>query len=93
MKPKMKYTETPDEFKASLERAVQIEDFLPPPDQLFSQESMKKITIQLSASSVNYFKKLAQEFKIPYQQMIRKVLDSYVENYSAKNSHKISQNQ
>lgn len=85
---KTKYSETPAEFKDSLGKAVQIDDFLAPPEQLFSQEPMKKITIELSSSSVEYFKILAQEFQIPYQQMIRKVLDSYVRKYSAQKIHR-----
>jgi predicted DNA binding CopG/RHH family protein len=61
-----------------------IKDFLPPPDQLILKEDGVKVTISLSKRSVDFFKKHAKKSRIPYQRMIRRVLDEYASAYSAK---------
>jgi hypothetical protein len=58
-----------------------VKDFLPPPDQLILKEDGVKITISLSKRSVEFFKKHARKSKIPYQRMIRRVLDEYARHY------------
>jgi hypothetical protein len=60
-----------------------IKDFLPPPDQLILKEDGVKVTISLSKRSVEFFKKHAHKSKIPYQRMIRRVLDEYAYHYVA----------
>lgn len=60
-----------------------IENFLPPPDQLILKEDGVKVTISLSKRSVDFFKKHAKRSKIPYQRMIRRVLDEYAYHYVA----------
>jgi len=62
-----------------------IEVFLPPPDQLILKDDRIKVTISLSRSSVRFFKSYAKKSKVPYQRMIRRVLDEYAGNYSSKN--------
>jgi hypothetical protein len=59
-----------------------VEDFLPPPDQLVVREDGVKVTISLSKKSVEYFKAHAARSKVPYQRMIRTLLDSYADKYS-----------
>ena len=61
-----------------------IKDFLPPPDQLVLKDDGVKVTISLSKRSVDFFKSHAKRSKIPYQRMIRRVLDEYAGHYSAK---------
>lgn len=61
-----------------------IKDFLPPPDRLILKEDGVKVTISLSKRSVDFFKKHAKKSKIPYQRMIRRVLDEYTSAFSAK---------
>jgi predicted DNA binding CopG/RHH family protein len=61
-----------------------IENFLPPPDQLILKEDGIKVTISLSKRSVDFFKKHARKSKIPYQRMIRRVLDEYAHHYVAR---------
>lgn len=61
-----------------------IKDFLPPPDQLVLKDDGVKVTISLSKRSVDFFKAHARRSKIPYQRMIRRVLDEYAGHYSAK---------
>jgi hypothetical protein len=59
-----------------------VEDFLPPPDQLVVREDGVKVTISLSKKSVEFFKAHAARSKVPYQRMIRTLLDSYADKYS-----------
>lgn len=61
-----------------------IKDFLPPPDRLILKEDGVKVTISLSKRSVDFFKKHAKKSRIPYQRMIRRVLDEYASAYSGK---------
>lgn len=61
----------------------QVKDFLPSPDELVLPQSTVKITISLSKSSVEFFKKQARNHHIKYQKMIREVLDRYADHYSA----------
>jgi len=72
------YTDEP------LGRIRVIENFLPPPDQLILKEDGVKVTISLSRRSVDFFKHHARKSKVPYQRMIRKVLDEYAGRYSSK---------
>ena len=58
-----------------------IDDFLPSPDELAFRSETVKVTISLSKSSVDFFKDEAEKHNTPYQKMIRRLLDSYVERY------------
>ena len=71
MKKKIKYT------NEALGKLRVIEDFLPPPEELAFKEEGVKVTMTLSKSSVKFFKKAAQKYHAPYQQMIRKLIDAY----------------
>jgi hypothetical protein len=62
-----------------------ITDFLPPPDQLILKDDGVKVTISLSRRSVDFFKAHAKKSRIPYQRMIRRVLDEYAGHYSTRN--------
>lgn len=65
-------------------RVQVVEDFLPPPDQLVLSEDGVKVTISLSKKSVDFFKAHAARSKVPYQRMIRTLLDSYVDKNSER---------
>ena len=54
-----------------------IKDFLPPPDQLVFRESNVKVTLSLSQKSVDFFKREAKKQHVPYQRMIRALVDAY----------------
>jgi len=75
MKRKIKYTSEP------LGRVRVVKDFLPPPERLVLKEEPVKITMLLSKSSVEFFKKQAEKQGVPYQTMIRRVLDLYAAQY------------
>jgi predicted DNA binding CopG/RHH family protein len=75
---------TPRYTDERLGRLEIIEDFLPPPDQLVLKEDGVKVTISLSKRSVEFFKSHAARSKVPYQKMIRSLLDNYADQYSDK---------
>jgi predicted DNA binding CopG/RHH family protein len=61
-----------------------IEDFLPPPDRLVPQEQNVKVTLSLSRRSLDFFKREAKKRRVPYQRMIRSLVDMYAERQEAK---------
>ena len=71
MKSKIKYTSEP------MGNLKVVKDFLPSPEQLTLREENVKITISLSKSSVDFFKKKAKEQHTSYQKMIRGLIDWY----------------
>ena len=77
MKRSRKYRDEP------LGRLEVVEDFLPPPDQLVLRDDGVKITISLSKRSVDFFKRHAARSKVPYQKMIRSLLDTYAKHHGA----------
>jgi len=56
-----------------------VKDFLPAPDALVPREENVKVTLQLSRRSVEFFKRAAKQRRVPYQRMIRALVDSYAE--------------
>ena len=56
-----------------------VEDFLPPPEALVAREDNVKVTLGLSRRSVDYFKRVAKARHVPYQRMIRALVDAYAE--------------
>jgi len=61
-----------------------IEDFLPSPDKLVLREDNVKVTLSLSQRSVTFFKRAAQKRRVPYQRMIRALVDAYAEKQGGK---------
>lgn len=78
MKPGRKYTNEP------LGRVEVVDDFLPPPEQLVLKDDGVKITISLSRKSVEFFKEHAARSRVPYQRMIRALLDSYADLHAGQ---------
>ena len=71
MKKRIVYTDEP------LGKVKVITDFLPSPEELALKDETVKITIALSKSSVEFFKKEAKKHNTQYQKMIRRLLDEY----------------
>ena len=71
-----KRTRSTDEPIGKLKR---VKDFLPPPAYLVPREETVKVTLALSKESVAFFKDAAKKSKVPYQRMIRSLVDQYVE--------------
>ena len=59
-----------------------VPDFLPEPAQLAFREESAKVTIGLSRKSIDFFKAEARKFGTPYQTMIRRLLDAYVDKFT-----------
>jgi len=60
-------------------RVKVVKDFLPSPDTLAPRDENVKVTLQLSRRSVDYFKRAAKARRVPYQRMIRALVDAYAE--------------
>ena len=57
-------------------------DFLPSPEELVFRDDTVKVTIALSRASVEFFKAQGRQHNIPYQRMIRRLLDEYARTYA-----------
>jgi ABC-type uncharacterized transport system, duplicated ATPase component len=84
MKNKIKYVDAPKSVSKSLEIGKVVSDFLPPPELLVKKEPRTKITISLTARSLNFFKTYAKRSGMKYQTMINEVLDVYSQKYNLK---------
>ncbi len=82
MKKKITYEKAPAGIGEMLLDAQLVEGILPPPDQLVRKEPMVKVTISLSQKSVTFFKKKAKKQGVPYQNMIKSLIDKYTDYYS-----------
>lgn len=71
MKRKIKYRDEP------LGDLQVVDDLLPPPEDLVFKEENIKVTMSLSKSSVEFFKREAKKHRTQYQKMIRRLLDLY----------------
>lgn len=52
-----------------------IKDFIPSPEKLVLRETNVRVTLNLSTASVEFFKGLGKKSHIPYQKLIRRLLD------------------
>jgi predicted DNA binding CopG/RHH family protein len=77
MKRRIKYTDEP------LGKINVVRDFLPPPEKLAFREENVKVTMTLSKSSVDFFKKVAHKYHAPYQKMIRSLIDAYAARHAS----------
>jgi predicted DNA binding CopG/RHH family protein len=62
-----------------ISRVKVIEDFLPSPAELVLQEDNEKVTLALSRRSLEFFRREAKKRRVPYQRMIRALVDVYAE--------------
>ena len=77
MNKKIKYSDEP------LNELRLVSDFLPTPQELSLRNRNTKITISLSAESIDFFKDQAKRHDMQYQKMIRQLLDEYVAQQKA----------
>jgi predicted DNA binding CopG/RHH family protein len=70
--------------KGEIGRVQIVADFLPPPDRLVLREENVKVTLCLSQRSVTFFKRAALKHRVPYQRMIRALVDAYAEKQERK---------
>jgi predicted DNA binding CopG/RHH family protein len=76
MKKKIKYS---DEEIGEVEI---VKDFLPKPEDLVFKEDTVKVTLNLSKSSIEFFKGIARKHGSQYQKVIRNLLDNYSSHFS-----------
>lgn len=76
-----KYEDAPRDVAEAIGKAVVIRDFLPAPDELVLKTRLKKVTLNLSESSLGFFKQAAKKNHVSYQRMIQELLDRYTEQY------------
>ena len=60
-----------------------VKDFLPSPDKLMLRESNVKVTLSFSSRSVDFFKRDAKKQHVPYQRMIRALVNAYADRTEA----------
>ena len=72
-------SKTVDDGEGEIGRVRVVDDFLPSPDALVAREENVKVTIELSRRSVEFFKRAAKARRVPYQRMIRALVDAYAE--------------
>jgi predicted DNA binding CopG/RHH family protein len=73
MKSKIDYT------KGEIGKVKIVKDFLPLPSELVLKDDNVKVTLSLSRRSIEFFKREAKKQSVPYQKMIRALVDSYAE--------------
>ena len=56
-----------------------VKDFLPAPSELVLKDDNVKVTLSLSRRSIEFFKREAKRQHVPYQKMIRALVDGYAE--------------
>ena len=56
-----------------------IKDFLPRPSELVMKDDNVKVTLSLSRRSIDFFKREAKKQSVPYQKMIRALVDGYAD--------------
>jgi predicted DNA binding CopG/RHH family protein len=76
MSSKINYSDGP------IEEVEVVADFLPSPEELVFRDDTVKVTIALSRASVEFFKEKGQQYNVPYQRMIRRLLDEYARTYT-----------
>ena len=58
-----------------------VADFLPRPSELALREDNVKVTLHLSRDSIAFFKREAARAQVPYQRMIRALVDAYARRH------------
>lgn len=63
-------------------KLVRVSDILPAPNDLVLSDDTVKVTLALTKSSLEFFKKEAKKNRTKYQRMIREIIDRYAKEYS-----------
>ena len=78
-----RYTDDQGEM-ATIGRPV--DDFLPSPADLAARDATVKVTLALSLRSLEFFKREAARQRVPYQRMIRALVDAYAQRQMARDA-------
>ena len=63
-------------------RLTRVKDILPPPDKLVVPTDTIKVTMLLSRSIIQFFKRKAIQHRTKYQRMLRELVDRYAVQFS-----------
>jgi predicted DNA binding CopG/RHH family protein len=83
MKRKIRYTDAPKGIQEEMDRSVDVTEWFREnfpqfrPEALAANPPKVKVTLTLGVDSVKYFKAQAKKLKVPYQRMIRNLLERY----------------
>jgi predicted DNA binding CopG/RHH family protein len=83
MRNKTKYRKAPKSVADAILRSEIVGDFLPAPDKLLFKEQTVKVTLNLSQRSIEFFKAKAREYNVPYQAMIKRIVDLYAQRHGS----------
>lgn len=81
MKKKIRYTDEP------LHMGERVIGLLPPPGTLVKRKSNVKITLEVTQESLDFFKKRSKRAHVPYQRMMRALIDAYAKQHETGESH------
>jgi hypothetical protein len=87
-KPARTETSPTGKVAKAIESASIVPDFLPSPSELVASEEMVKVTIEFHRSSVEFFKREARANHVPYQAMVRQVVDLYANHWGGEPADK-----
>lgn len=85
MRRKREYTDAPKEIEEAMDRGVDVTEWFHEtypqfrPEALAANQAKVKVTLTLGEDSVKFFKAKAKKLKVPYQRMIRNLVDRYAE--------------
>ena len=83
MKEKNRYRKAPKTISNAIVHSEVVKDFLPAPDKLIFKEQTVKVTLALSQRSIDFFKLKAREYNVPYQAMIKRIVDLYAQRHGS----------
>lgn len=58
-----------------------VKDFLPSPAEIALRAKTTRVTINLNQASLKVFKKEASRLGVPYQKLLRTIVDLYAQHY------------
>ncbi len=78
---KQTYKAAPKALSDAIMDSERIDDFLPEPEKLMKKKEETKITLSLTKESVQFIKTRASKIGVPYQSMIKTIIDRYADYY------------
>jgi predicted DNA binding CopG/RHH family protein len=73
------YTSAPKSIADAIAASEKVVDLLPSPEHFIKKQAVKKITINLNANSLDFFKSYAKKHNVKYQTMINNALTLYAQ--------------
>ncbi len=77
MRKKTGYADEPLKF------GKRVKDFLPPPSELVRRGQTEQVTLELSRSSLDFFRKRARRGGVPFRRMLSGLIDAYARKHDS----------